>query len=150
AKQKDLIAGEKDPRIFREVRDFLNELNSGKGKPIEQLSPLEARQVLLKLQESVDTDLSGIIESEKTISHNGVTVKIHIVKPKGVDGPLPVFMFFHGGGWILGDYPTHRRMVRDLVVESLVAAVFPDYEPSPEAQYQRAINQAYAATQWVA
>jgi acetyl esterase/lipase len=58
-------------------------------------------------------------------------------------------MFFHGGGWVLGDFPTHQRLVRDLVVESGAAAVFPDYTPSPEAQYPTAIHQAYAATKWV-
>lgn len=51
---------------------------------------------------------------------------------------------------MLGDYPTHRRLVRDLVIESGAVAVFPDYTPSPEAQYPVAINQIYAATQWVA
>jgi acetyl esterase len=58
-------------------------------------------------------------------------------------------MFFHGGGWVLGDFPTHQRLVRDLVVESGAVAVFPDYTPSPEAQYPTAIQQAYAATKWV-
>ena len=60
-----------------------------------------------------------------------------------------MFMFFHGGGWVLGDYPTHERLVRDLIVESGAMAVFPDYAPSPEARYPTAIEQAYAATSWV-
>jgi acetyl esterase/lipase len=63
---------------------------------------------------------------------------------------LPVFMFFHGGGWVLGDYPTHERLVRDLVEGSGAVAVFVNYTPSPEAHYPTAINQAYAATKWVA
>src|SRR5438445_11676069 len=59
-------------------------------------------------------------------------------------------MFIHGGGWVLGDFPTHERFVRDLVVGSGTAAVFVRYTPSPEAQYPVAINEAYAATKWVA
>jgi acetyl esterase len=59
-------------------------------------------------------------------------------------------MFFHGGGWILGDYPTHERFVRDLVGDSGFPAVFVNYTPSPEAHYPVAINQAYAATKWAA
>ena len=59
-------------------------------------------------------------------------------------------MFFHGGGWVLGDFPTHKRFVRDLVVLSAAAAVFVEYSRSPEAKYPVAINQAYAATKWVA
>ena len=50
-------------------------------------------------------------------------------------GTLPAFMFFHGGGWVLGDFPTHERLVRDLVAGSGAAAVFVNYTPSPEAQY---------------
>lgn len=138
-----------DPNIGRETREFLKVLNSGNGKPLETLAPKDAREVLIGAQKSVNFDYSDIEESEKVISQDGQTVKIHIVKPKGAKSGLPVFMFFHGGGWILGDYPTHKRLVRDLVVNSGAVAVFPDYTPSPEARFPVAINQAYAATKWV-
>lgn len=141
--------GENDPLVFSKVQSFLKALNSGNGKPLEQLSPADAREVLVGAQKSVTVDYSGIEESERTISQNGYTVKIHITKPNGVKTNAPVFIFIHGGGWVLGDYQTHRRLVRDLVVESGAVAVFPDYSPSPEAQYPTAINQIYAATEWV-
>ena len=48
-------------------------------------------------------------------------------------------MFFHGGGWVLGDFPTHQRLVRDLVVASGATAVFVNYTPSPEAHFPVAI-----------
>ncbi len=51
---------------------------------------------------------------------------------------------------MLGDFPTHERLVRDLVNESGAAAVFVNYTPSPEAHYPVAITQAYEATKWVA
>lgn len=138
-----------DPNIGRETREFLKALNSGNGKPLETLSPERARLVLVGAQKSVNFDYSDIEESERTITQDGQTIKIHIVKPKGSKALLPVFMFFHGGGWVLGDYPTHKRLVRDLVVNSGAIAVFPDYTPSPEARFPVAINQAYAATKWV-
>jgi acetyl esterase/lipase len=141
---------ENDPRILIQVRDFLKALNSGNGKPIEQLSPAGARKVLVDAQNSVAVDYSGIEESEKTISQDNETVTIHIVKPVDAKPNAPVFIYIHGGGWVLGDYPTHRRLVRDLVVESGAVAVFPDYTPSPEAQYPVAVNQIYAVTKWVA
>lgn len=148
--QQRPYTGENDPQIFKDIRVFLKALNSGEGKPIEQLSPADARQVLVGAQKSVEVDYSGIQESEQLISQNGYKVKIHIVKPLGVKDNAPVFIFIHGGGWVLGDYPTHRRLVRDLVVHSGAVAVFPDYTPSPEAQYPTAINEIYATTQWVA
>jgi acetyl esterase len=129
---------------------FLHVLNSGKGPAINALPPVEARQVLTDAQSGVKVDLSGIEVSNRTIEQDGISVPITIVRPQGASGTLPVFMFFHGGGWILGDFPTHERLVRDLVVQSGAVAVFVNYTPSPEARYPVAINQAYAATKWVA
>ncbi len=150
AKPAKSAKAENDPRIFTGVRAFLSVLNSGEGAPIEQLSPADARKVLVDAQKSVAVDYSGIEESERTIEQDGEKVNIHITKPVGVSTDAPVFIFIHGGGWVLGDYPTHRRLVRDLVVGSGAVAVFPDYTPSPEAQYPVAINQIYAALKWVA
>ena len=144
------IEASQDPHIESNVRAFLKVLNAGTGKPLEQLPPKEARLVLVGAQASVKVDLSGVTVTEKTIKQDGQTITLNIVKPKNTKGILPVFMFFHGGGWVLGDFPTHQRMVRDLVVESGAAAVFVNYTPSPEAHYPVAINQAYAATKWVA
>ncbi|MBS1605374.1 MAG: alpha/beta hydrolase [Bacteroidetes bacterium] len=137
-----------DEHLTPGIREFLKIVNS--GAPVESLPKLAARQVLIDAQKAFNVDYSGIEESEKTISADGYTVKLNIMRPEGVDGLLPVFMFIHGGGWILGDYPTHRRLVRDLVVASGYASVFVNYTPSPEAQYPQAINEIYAATKWVA
>jgi len=138
-----------DPHLDSGTKAVLKVLNSG-GAPVESLSKEDARNVLVTVQNSVKVDLSGIEESEKTINADGYTVKLNIVRPEGATETLPVFIFIHGGGWILGDYPTHKRMVRDLVVLSGAAAVFVNYTPSPEAQYPQAINEIYAATKWVA
>jgi len=106
--------------------------------------------VLVGAQASVPVDLSGIEESEKTITAQGHTIKLNVVRPEGVKRNLPVFMFIHGGGWVLGDYPTHKRMVRDLVVLTGFAGVFVNYTRTPDAKYPQAINEIYAATKWVA
>ncbi|WP_240915223.1 alpha/beta hydrolase [Chitinophaga oryziterrae] len=138
-----------DPHLLKAVKEFLKPLNAG-GAPVESLPKDQARKVLVDAQNAFKVDLSGIEESEKTITSDGYTVKLNIVRPAGAKGKLPVFIFIHGGGWILGDYPTHKRMVRDLVVLSGYAAVFVNYTPSPEAHYPQAINEIYAATKWVA
>jgi acetyl esterase/lipase len=138
------------PAVDHEVRAFLQKLNAGGGKPIEQLTPIDARKVLADAQSGVKLTLPRADVSEKTIQVDGADLKLTIVRPAGVAGTLPAFMFFHGGGWVLGDFATHERMVRDLVVHSGAAAVFVNYTPSPEARYGVAINQAYAATKWVA
>lgn len=139
-----------DPRLAREVKAFLKKLNGAGGPPLETLTPIQARKALADAQAAVKVDLSGIQVSEKTITSEGYTVKLNIVRPDGVDGILPVFIFIHGGGWVLGDFPTHERMVRDLVVLSGATAVFVNYTPTPDARYPQAINEIYAATKWVA
>ncbi|BBH46817.1 alpha/beta hydrolase [Pseudomonas sp. KU43P] len=138
------------PGVEQHTQAFLEALEHGGGKPLEQLSPKDARAVLTGAQRSVKVDLSGIEVQARSIQANGESIKLQIVRPANVKGELPVFMFFHGGGWVLGDFPTHQRLIRDLVVGSGAVAVYVDYTPSPEAQYPTAINQAYAATRWVA
>jgi acetyl esterase/lipase len=139
-----------EPVPERNVQAFLNVLNGSGGKPIEQLSPQDARQVLVGAQAGVPTDLSSVEVSNKTIDQDGQKIDLTIVRPRGARGETPAFMFFHGGGWVLGDFQTHARLVRDLVNASGATAVFVNYTPSPEARYGVAIGQAYAATKWVA
>ena len=129
---------------------FLQALESGGGKPLQTLTPTDARAVLAGAQSGVTLKLPPADVSQRTINAGGGDVKLTIVRPAGVKGTLPAFMFFHGGGWILGDFPTHERFVRDLVSDSGTVAVFVNYSPSPETHYPVAINQAYAATRWVA
>ena len=137
------------PGVEHHTQAFLQALEAGGGKPLETLSPQDARAVLVGAQTSVKVDLSGVSVSEKTNQAGGQSIPLTIVRPEGVKGELPVFMFFHGGGWVLGDYPTHARLIRDLVVNSGAVAVYVGYTSSPEAQYPTAIDQAYAATRWV-
>jgi acetyl esterase/lipase len=134
------------PGVEPQTAQFLKAIEG--GAPLESLSPADARQVLVGAQKGAQLPAADV--SDKVIDVDGEKIKLHIVRPAGAKGTLPAFMFFHGGGWVLGDFPTHERLVRDLVVNSGAAAVFVDYTPSPEAGYGVAIKQAYGATKWVA
>jgi len=139
-----------DPSIEVETKAFLKALNTSGGKPMETMQPADARKVLEGAQTSVKADISGVTVTEKTISADSLSVKLFIMRPAGATGKLPAFMFFHGGGWVIGDFPTHQRFIRDLVVHSGAVAVYVDYTRSPEARYPVALNECYAATKWVA
>jgi acetyl esterase len=102
------------------------------------------------LQNKTEVDMSGIEVTERDITQGGLAVHIHIVKPEGVSGKLPVVVFYHGGVWIVGNYENHKRLVRDIVVGTDFAAVFVDYALLPASTYPTQINQAYAALTWVA
>ncbi|WP_408095802.1 alpha/beta hydrolase fold domain-containing protein [Peredibacter sp. HCB2-198] len=131
------------------TQKFLDALNASGGKPMEQLSPAEARKVLEDAQKSVKVNLAPAEVSDKTIEVDGQKINLKIVRPENTQEKLPVFIFIHGGGWVLGDYPTHERLIRDIVAGSGAVGVYVDYTRSPEAKYPVALNQIYAATQWV-
>ena len=139
-----------NPKVDHRVREFLKVLNSGGGKPMETMTPAEARKVLVDAQASVRLTLPACDIEDKTITQDGLKVSLTIVRPAGSKTILPGFVFVHGGGWVLGDFPTHERFVRDLVADSGCTAVFVNYTPSPEAHYPMAIDQIYAATKWLA
>jgi len=134
--------------VEHNTQAFLDALAKGGGQPLETLSPIDARNVLIGAQKGAKLAPADV--SEKIIMVDGKPLNLTIVRPAGAKGVLPAFMFFHGGGWILGDYPTHERFVRDLVADSGAVAVFVNYSPSPESRYPAAINEAYGATKWVA
>ena len=136
--------------VDRQIQEFLKALEAAGGEPIERLSPPDARAVLAGAQAGVELTLPEAEVINKAISVNGRDIHLAIVRPIGETGELPGFMFFHGGGWVLGDFPTHERLVRDLVVGSGAVAIFVNYTPSPEASYGTAISEAYDATKWVA
>jgi acetyl esterase len=71
-------------------------------------------------------------------------VRVRIVKPIGASGSMPVILYLHGGGWVLGNAGTHHRLVRELAVGINAAVVFVEYTPVPDAHYAVQIEQAYA------
>jgi acetyl esterase len=129
---------------------FIDQLTAAGGPPIYTLSPADARAVLAGAQAGpVDKPAARIEDTTFPVGPTG-EVRIRIVRPEGASGVLPVVMHFHGGGWILGDKDTHDRMTREIAAGTGAAVVFVDYDRAPEAEYPVAIEQAYAATKYVA
>jgi acetyl esterase len=139
--------------LEKNTKALLDGLQEKGGPPIYTLSPEKARAVLSELQASIPVKKLPAIIENRTIPAGpaGKDVSITIVRPANSNNQtLPVAMYFHGGGWVLGGFNTHERLVRELVNKANVVIVFVNYTPSPEARYPVAIEQAYAATKWVA
>jgi acetyl esterase len=77
-------------------------------------------------------------------------VAIKIYRPAGSTETLPVVVYTHGAGWVFGDAHTHDRLVRELTTRAQAATVFVEYHRAPEAKYPSAIEEVYAALEWVA
>lgn len=133
------------------TRAFVEKINKQGGTPIYKLSPKDAREVLDDLQAATEVaklpadidDLNIPVGPEGQIS-------IRIIRPKGNKEILPVVMYFHGGGWVLGDKDTHDRLVREIANGANAAVVFVNFTPSPEVKYPVPIEEAYAATKYIA
>ncbi|WP_433287055.1 alpha/beta hydrolase [Pseudonocardia sp. CA-142604] len=107
-----------------------------------------ARKVLDDVQ-AATIDKLDIDEKWITVPAQAGGVQVRIVKPVAATGVLPVVLYIHGGGWILGNAGTHDRLVREIAVGVNAAVVFVEYDRSPEVRYPVAIEQAYATAQWI-
>src|SRR5207244_6330404 len=80
------------------------------------------------------------------------TILVRLYRPKGVPGStmLPALVFFHGGGWVIGDIETHDVLCRQLTAGAGISVVNVDYRLAPEHKFPAAIDDAWAAPRWVA
>ena len=114
-----------------------------------ELTPAEARKVLDDVQ-AKPVDKLPVEEQWVTVPAEVGEVGVRIVRPQDAEGTLPVILYMHGGGWVLGNAGTHDRLVRELAVGTGAAVAFVEYDRSPEAHYPVAIEQGYATAQWIA
>lgn len=113
-----------------------------------EMTPADARKVLTDAQSAPVSKLP-VDEEWITVPAQVGDVRVRIIKPQGTTGMLPVIVYMHGGGWILGNAETHDRLVRELAVGAGAALAFVEYPNSPEARYPTAIEQGYATAQWI-
>ena len=113
-----------------------------------ELGPDGARKVLDDVQ-AAPVDRPIVDEKWITVPADVGDVWVRIVRPAGAIGELPVVLYVHGGGWVLGNAGTHDRLVCELAAGVDAAVVFVEYDRSPEARYPVAIEQAYAVARWI-
>jgi acetyl esterase/lipase len=114
-----------------------------------ELTPDEARKVLDDVQ-AAPIDKLPVDEQWVTVPCDFGDVKVRLIRPAGAEGALPVILYMHGGGWVLGNAGTHDRLVRERAVGAGAALAFVEYDRSPEARYPVAIEQGYATARWIA
>ena len=153
-------------KYFKYKQKFLNLKNQAGGcndvQTVQNLEPVAAKFIkslegsppiyTLPIDEARKTLNQAAISPEKIDTYiNDITIanniSIRIVKPLNSENiKLPIVMYFHGGGWVLGNKETHDRLIRQIAIGARVAVVFVNYTPAPEAKFPTQINQAYDAT----
>jgi acetyl esterase len=136
------------PVLDRVNEIFIERLSAKAEAPVHTLTPDEARRSLLHLQSDPASKPEAQVK-DFNVGSGQFTLRLRTISPKGARTDGAVLMYFHGAGWVMGDATTHDRLVRELAVGANVTVVFLEYDRAPEHRYPVAIEQAYAATDYV-
>ncbi len=133
------------PNLTKDTEEFLNYIESLDNKPINELTAQEARDFLTSLQEETYKNINASVE-EMFINE----VRTYIIRPENsTNNKLPVVLYLHGGGWVMGDEYVYDNLIKKISAGANVAIVFPEYTRAPEAQYPVQINEIYSVLNYV-
>jgi acetyl esterase len=122
--------------------------------PYEALTPPEARALFLAGRAVLSPEPQGVAEIRELSAPRakGGGIPLRLYRPLGTVGTsvLPGLVFFHGGGWVIGDLESHDALCRHLANASGCAVVSVDYRLAPEHKFPAAVEDCLAATEWVA
>ena len=120
------------------------------GRPaLNEQTPAEARAGFVPLAQMAGAPEPVASVEDRRIPGPGGDIPVRIFTPEG-SAPFPTLVFFHGGGWVLGDLNTHDVVCRAIAKHSGCKVVAVDYRLAPEHKYPAAADDAFAATRWVA
>ena len=142
-------ASSKSPNLDRVSKEFINNLEASGGKPLYEMTVDDARQFLVDLQKKTYKEIPAEIADIDIFTEAAGTVSVRLVRPHDSNETLPVILYLHGGGWILGDKETHDMLIRKLANCTNSVVVFVNYSRSPEAVYPMALNQAYGVLEYL-
>jgi acetyl esterase/lipase len=139
-----------------DMQAVLDKLASLGGKPIETLSPEEARKQptptdavkALMTEKGLTPDMT-VTTKDMTYPGAGGAQKARVYTPPGATGPLPVVLYIHGGGWVIADLDVYDGGPRALAKAANAIVVSIEYRHAPEAKFPAAHDDANAAYQWV-
>ncbi len=116
-------------------------------------TPIEARQAYLMRKGFTQPDPPAVSRChDHMVELNGAQIKIREFRPDGVSptAVLPALVYYHGGGWVIGDVDTHDVLCRQICQASGCAIFSVDYRLAPEHVFPAAYDDAQAAFQWLA
>jgi acetyl esterase len=128
---------------------LLGQLAEAGGPALNELSPAESRVAAQGFAELGGPGDDVASQVDRTIPGPGGAIPIRVYTPEG-DGPFPCLVYFHGGGWVIGDLEMVNAACRTLAARSNCVVVSVDYRLAPEHKYPAPLDDCFAATKWVA
>jgi acetyl esterase len=132
-----------------QVRVFLDQLEALAAPPISEQTPEEARARFAALAAVAGPPQQEAPTEDRTVPGPVGEIPVRVYRPES-DQPLPVVVYFHGGGFVIGDITTHDTMCHRLATGVPAVVVSVDYRLGPEQRFPAAVEDCQAATEWVA
>lgn len=126
----------------------LAEMAKAEAPPMHELPPEAAREMYSMMQQPAPELEVGSVEDRRIPGPAG-DIPVRIYRPSG-DGPFPLHVHYHGGGWVIGDLDTHDFDCREICRGASCVVVAVDYRLAPEHPFPAAPEDCYAATCWAA
>lgn len=140
--------------LHPQAEELLHELSAGDVPPLYRQSVAEARETYLDLTvpEGAPEPVGRVGDTEVEGSNGPIPIRTYEPQHDGADAedPQPALVFFHGGGWAIGDVETHDLAARALANAAGCVVVSVDYRRAPEAPFPAPLEDCYAALDWAA
>ena len=140
--------------LHPQARALIDLLEERGVPPMHTLSPIESRRLYRERRHLVQPDPPQVaqVQSLSAVGPQGA-IPLRLYRPRlaapGAPRDLPVLIYFHGGGWVIGDLDTHDTLCRELANGAGIVVISVDYRMGPENRFPAAVDDCIAATQWV-
>ncbi len=140
-----------EPYVRADVRGFLDFLNSLPGPKMHELDAPAARQVYVAMKEIADLPLGELATvKDLTIPGPAGDIPARLFDPRATREPGPAVVFYHGGGFVIGNIDSHATFCAEMARVLDVPVVSVDYRLAPEHRWPAAPDDCEAAARWVA
>ena len=136
--------------LDRDAEQVLKMVRASGRPAYETLSPTEARALFLAGREVLALEPAPVALVRDMVAPGGVRLRLYRGAGTAAAAMLPVLVYFHGGGWVIGDLDSHDSVCRHLANAAGCAVVSVDYRLAPEHKFPAAVEDCFAAVSWVA
>lgn len=142
-------ANSKLPNLNTKTEEFISMLEQRDNAPLYTLSPDGARDFLDSLQIETHKEIDADVADINVPAQDTQDIEVRVIRPKNSTEKLPVILYIHGGGWVMGGKESFDMLIRKLAVCTDSAVFFPEYSLSPEAQYPQALNEISRVLEYI-
>ncbi len=132
-----------------QARALLDQMAAAGAPPFESLTPEQAREMIMQMRELAGPPEPVARVEDRVAATAAGPIPVRIYTPEAA-GPLPMLVYFHGGGWVIGNLETVDAPCRALANRAGCLIVSVDYRLAPEHKFPAAAEDCYAATRWAA